>query len=104
LIVISIVVVGAALFLSGVVYGRLGMMGYGPGWMMSNIGPNTVNQTGYGMMGNGIMGSGMRGGGMMGGYGSASLYGVKPLTIQDAQKAVGSYLAGLSFESLCLPV
>ena len=65
LIVIFVVVVGAALFLSGGVYGRLGMMG---------------------------------------GYGSASLYGVKPLTIQDAQKAVGSYLAGLSFESLFRPV
>ncbi len=95
LIVISVIVVGAALFLSGVVYGRLGLTGYGPGWMMSGGGPNTVNQTGYGMMG-----SGMMGGGMMGGYGSPSLYGVKPLTIQDAQKAVESYLAGLSNDDL----
>jgi hypothetical protein len=95
LIVIAVFVVGAALFLSGVVYGRLGMIGYGPGWMMSGGGPNTVNQPGYGMMGGGMMGNGM-----MGGSGSASLYGVKPLTIQDAQKAVESYLAGLSNDDL----
>jgi hypothetical protein len=52
------------------------------------------------MMGGGMMGNGLMGGGMMGGYGSASLYGVKPLTIQDAQKAVESYLAGLSNDDL----
>ncbi len=92
LIVIAVLVVGVALFLSGVAYGRLGMMGYGPGWMMSGGGPNSVNQTGYGMMD----------GGMMGGNGSASLYGVRPLSIQDAQKAVESYLAGLSNDDLNL--
>jgi hypothetical protein len=97
LIVIAVLVIGATLFLGGVAYGRLGMMGYGPGWMMSNVGPNTVNQTGYGMMD-----SGMMGGGMMGGYGSPSLYGVKPLSIQDAQKAVESYLSGLSNDDLVL--
>src|SRR5574341_709434 len=100
LIVVAVIVVGAALFLGGVVYGRLGMMGYGPGWMMSGGGPNTVNQPGYGMMGGGMMGNGMMGGGMMGGSGSPSLYGVKPLSIQDAQKAVESYLTGLSNDDL----
>jgi hypothetical protein len=97
-----IVVVGLALFLGGVAYGRLGMIGYGPGWMMSGGGPNTVNQTGYGMMGSGMMGGGMMGGGMMGGSGSASLYGVKPLSIQEAQKAIESYLSGLSNDDLDL--
>ncbi len=92
LIVIAAVVVGAALFLGGVVYGRLGVMGYGPAWMMTGINPNTVNQPGYGMMGSG----------MMGGYGSASLYGVKPLSIPDAQMAVEGYLAGLSNDDLAL--
>jgi hypothetical protein len=98
LIVIAVLVVGVALFLGGVAYGRLGVMGYGPGWMMSNVGPNPVNQTGYGTMGSGMMGGGMMGGGI----GSASLYGVKPLSIQDAQKAVESYLSGLSNDDLVL--
>ena len=97
LIVIAVLVVGVALFLSGVAYGRLSMMGYGPGWMMANVGPNTVNKTGYGMMGGGMMG-----GGMMGGSGSASLYGIKPLSVQDAQKAVEGYLSGLSNDDLDL--
>ncbi len=105
-----VVVVGVALFLGGVAYGRLGMMGYGPGGMMANVSPNTANQPGYDMMGGGMMGGygpgmmggGMMGGGMMGGYGSASLYGVKPLSLQEAQKAVESYLAGLSNDDLAL--
>jgi hypothetical protein len=105
LIVIAVVVIGAALFLGGVAFGRLGVMGYGPAWMMTGVNPNTFNQSGYGMMGSGMMGgygSGMMGGGMMGGSGSTSLYGVKPLSIPDAQKAVEGYLAGLSNDDLAL--
>src|SRR3989304_116909 len=125
LIVIAIVVVGAALFLGGMAYGRLGwgMLGYGPGWMMSNVSPNAVNQPGVaqapygygmmgtgmmeggygpGMMGGGMMSGGMMGGGMMGGYGSGSLYGVKPLSGEDAKKAVEGYLSGLGNSDLAL--
>jgi len=125
LIVIAIVVVGAALFLGGMAYGRLGwgMLGYGPGWMMSNVSPNAVNQPGVaqapygygmtgtgmmeggygpGMMGGGMMSGGMMGGGMMGGYGSGSLYGVKPLSVEDAKKAVEGYLSGLGNSDLAL--
>jgi hypothetical protein len=49
--------------------------------------------------GNGAM---MNGGGMMGGYGRNSLYGVKPLTVEQARSAVESYLAGLQNDDLAL--
>jgi hypothetical protein len=44
---------------------------------------------GFGMMGNGIMG----GNGMMDGPGSSQLYGVKPLSVDQAKKAVSDYVA-----------
>ena len=111
LIIVAIVVIGAALFLGGVAYGRMGWgtLGYGPGGMMGNIRPNAFNQPGgvqapygYGMLGNGMMGGGMMGGGMMGGSGSPSLYGVKPLSIEAAKTAVESYLSSLGNSDLTL--
>ena len=100
LIIIAVIVVGAALFYGGMIYSRMntwyggyGMMGngsvpyqsnndqkgyYGPGGMM--------NDHGYGGMMNG---GGY--GGMMGGYGS--LYGVEPLSVEDAHQAVEDYLS-----------
>lgn len=116
LIVVALVVIGAALFLSGVAYGRMGWgtLGYGPGGMMGNIRSNAFNQPGreqdpygYGMMGNGtiiggMMGGGMMNNGMMGGSGSPSLYGVKPLSIEAAETAVESYLSSLGNSDLAL--
>lgn len=79
-----------------------GMMGYGQTYS------GTVP---YGMMGNygmmngnmmGMMGNGMMNGGMMGGSGSSKLYGVKPLSIDQAKTAVEKYLAGLNNSDLSL--
>ena len=116
LIVVAIMVIGAALFLGGMAFGRMGWgtLGFGPGAMMGNIRPNTFNQPGgaqdpygYGMMGNGMMSggmmnNGMMGGGMMGGSGSPSLYGVKPLSIETAKTAVESYLSSQGNSDLAL--
>ena len=116
LLVVAIMVIGAALFLGGMAYGRMGWgtLGYGPGGMMGNILPNAFNQPGgvqdpygYGMMGNGMMSggmmnAGMMGSGMMGGSGSPSLYGVKPLSIETAKTAVESYLSSLGNSDLAL--
>jgi len=116
LIVAAIVVIGAALFLGGVAYARMGWgtLGYGPGGMMGNISPDAFNQSGgaqapygYGMMGNGMMSggmmnNGMMGGGMTGGSGAPSLYGIKPLSIETAKTAVESYLSGLGNVDLVL--
>jgi hypothetical protein len=72
-------------------FGMMGGSGYGgPGG--SNFGPGMMG--GYGGM--------MNGGGMMGGPGSNSLYGVKPLTVDQAKSAVESYLAGLKNDDLAL--
>ena len=46
-----------------------------------------MNDNGYG----GMMGGGMMNGSMMGGYGS--LYGVEPLSVEDAHQAVEDYLS-----------
>jgi hypothetical protein len=119
LIVVAVIVVGAVLFYGGVAYSRLNAWygGYGPGRMMgggyapyqSNNGPQgyygpggMMNGSGYGysgMMDGGMMG-GNGSGGMMGGYGS--LYGVTPLSVEDARRAVESYLASFGNDDLAI--
>ncbi len=122
LIIVGIVVVAAALLWGGMLIGRsnIAVAGYGPN-MMGGYYPYQVGsvQTPYGMgpgmMGSGMMGyaqtytgtlpygpgmmGGMMGGGMMGnsmmgGY-SGSLYGVEPISLEQAQAAVEDYVAGL---------
>jgi hypothetical protein len=83
LIVVLVVILGAGLFYGGMFFaGRR----YSP-WAGGMMG-------GYGGM--------MNGGGMMGGPGSNSLYGVKPITVDQARSAVESYLAGLKNADLAL--
>lgn len=118
LIIVGIVVVAAGLLWSGVLIARgaSGWAGYGPTMMGRSYGydPDQTGSTqvpyGYGMgpgmmgyaqtysgtlpYGPGMMGGGMMGGGMMGGY-SGSLYGVEPISLEQAQAAVKDYLAGL---------
>lgn len=120
LIVIAVIVVGAALFYGGMIYSRMntwyggyGMMG--PGTMMGDgYAPYQSNngQQGYygpgGMMGGNGYGSmmnsgsygGMMGGGMMGGYGS--LYGVEPLSTDEARQAVEDYLSSFGNDDLAI--
>jgi len=125
LIVIGILVIGAALLWTGILIGRSswstagfwpgGMMGFQPGYAQA---PNTA-QVPYGMMGGGMMGGyngrnwpsnsqsgyGMMGPGMMSGYGSPGMMGgyapgglaaVEPLTIEQAQEALEAYLNRLN--------
>jgi hypothetical protein len=103
LIVSVLFVIGGALFLGGVVFayfnwGMRGfsMMGSGYGTGMMGGGYRT------GMMGSGngmgMMGSGY-GMGMMGG---SSLSGVKPISVDEAKKAVSGYLSGLGNDDLKL--
>jgi hypothetical protein len=61
---------------------------YGPGGMMGG--------NGYG----GMMDGGMMGSGMMGGYGS--LYGVTPLSVDEARQAVESYLSSFGNDDLAI--
>jgi hypothetical protein len=73
----------------------LGMMGSGQPY--SGTVPSGMMNSGYGGMlgGNmmGMMGNGvMSGNGMMGGPGSSQLYGVKPLSVDQAKKAVSDYV------------
>lgn len=96
-----------------------GTVPYGPGMMNSGYGgmmgyaqnysgtvPYGMMNGGYGgMMGGnmmGMMGSGMMNNGMMGGSGSSQLYGLKPLSIDQAKAAVEKYLTGLNNPDLSL--
>ena len=101
LIVIAVIVVGAALFYGGMIYSRMntwyggydGMMGNGSVPYQSNNDQRGYYGPGGMMNGNGYSGM-MNGGGyggMMGGYGS--LYGVEPLSVEDAHQAVEDYLS-----------
>jgi hypothetical protein len=103
------IVLAAAFFYGGMVYGLRyqaawgpNMMGgFGPGGMMGGYGYNGRGGGSYGpggMMGG--YGGMMNGGGMMGGNAPGPLSGVKPLTIEQAQAAVESYLAGLHNDEL----
>jgi len=108
LIVVLVVVLGAGLFFGGMLFaGRRyspwsgSMMGgYGPGGMMGGYGYGGPGGYGPGMMG--AYGGMMNGGGMMGAPGANSLYGVKPLTVEQARAAVEAYLAGLNNDDLAL--
>src|SRR3989304_1649186 len=75
------------------------MAPFGATGMMGRSGYDGSSNGGYGP---GMMGGMMNGGGMMGGYGPSSLYGVKPLSVDQAESAVLSYLAGLQNEDLVL--
>src|SRR3990172_4469704 len=97
LIIVGIVVVAAALVWGGVLAGRAttGWTGFGPGYTM--MGGYSPNQSGaaqpyyYGM-----------GPGMMGGFGSSSLVGIEPLSLDQARKAVEDYMAGLGNSDLTI--
>jgi hypothetical protein len=123
LIVIGVVVAAAALLSIGLSMGRTywttgslwpssagayaygGMMGsgaYGPGMMgggMMGSGAYGPGMMGGGMMGSGAYGPGMMGGGMMG---SSALFGVEPLTLEQARQALNDYLAARGDENLQL--
>jgi hypothetical protein len=118
LIVIGVVVAAAALLLIGLNLGRTywttgslwpssggayaygGMMGSGAyGQGMMGGGMMGSGAYGPGMMGGGMMGSGAYGPGMMGG---TSLYGVEPLTLEQAQEALNGYLAARGDDNLQL--
>ena len=129
LIIVGIVVVAAALVWGGVLAGRAttGWTGFGPGYTMMGgyspnqsgaaqpyyygMGPGMMGYTqsysgtlpyGSGMMGSGMMGGGMMGNGMMGGFGSSSLVGIEPLSLDQARKAVEDYMAGLGNSDLTI--
>lgn len=123
LILVTLVVaaLGAALVLSGVAFGSTlaapggynMMNGYGPygtmmgqSGMMGNYAGQPYTSTApydSGMMGQGMMGGMMNGmmGGMMG-SGSSELYGITPLSVEDARNAAQQYLAGLNQPDLVL--
>jgi hypothetical protein len=109
----AILVLGAGLFYGGMAYSRMNSWygGYGPGWMMGRgyapYQSNNSQQPYYGpggMMGGngygGMMDGGMMGSGMMGGYGS--LYGVTPLSVDEARQAVESYLSSFGNDDLAI--
>src|SRR5512143_190644 len=96
--IIAAVAIGVALFAGGIALGRTSgnAIGFGPGNMMTGYAPNQ-NGLPYGMMGYGqdYTGTVPYGLGMMGGYGmmgpggmmggnNTRLYGVKPLTVDQA--------------------
>lgn len=130
LLVVATVVIGAALFLGGVAFGRMGWgtLDFGPGAMMGNFRPNTFNQPGgaqdpygYGMMGNGMMSGGMMNNGMMGGgmmgrqdYGSqpgspqvqeitAEMPVSSEQALETAQRYLDTYLPGVNVEEKAEP-
>ncbi len=87
---------------SGTGYGMMGQVapgyGMGPG-MMGQAGP------GYGMMGSGMMGQtgpgyGMMGSGMFSGSAYSPLFGVGPLSVNEAEQAVEEYLAAFNEDDL----
>ena len=103
LIVIGVVVAAAALLLVGVNLGRT----Y---WGIGSIWPSAGGGYAYGgMMGSGAYGRGMMGGGMMGSgaygqgmMGGTSLYGVEPITLEQAREQLTDYLAARGDENLRL--
>jgi len=127
LILLGVVVVAAALVSGGVLIARAGTgtYGFGPGTMMNGYAPD---QPGYGYMVSGgmmqtsqnysgtlpygpgmmdgemmgMMGGSMMNGGMMSGGYRSPLYGVEPLSLDQATQAVEEYLAGLSNSDLAL--
>jgi len=115
LIVLAIIVVGASLFYGGMLFNRMSAWygGYGPGGMMMGdrygryqndpqgfYGPGgMMGSGGYGMMDGGMMGS-TGYGHMMGGYGS--LYGVEPLSVEEARQAVEDYLSSFGDDDLAI--
>lgn len=92
------------------VTGNYGMMdGYGmmsPG-MMGGYGMTGMMGTGmmggYGIMGHGAAGGhGMMGQGMMGSYGAGQLFGVEPLSVEQATAAVENYLEAADADGLSI--
>ena len=100
LLLISVIIIGVALFVGGVFLGQVNAQELQPGSMMG--GYNGNSQTGYGMMGNNnpAMGVGMMGSGMMTSFGG--LIDTDPLTIEQAETAVSNYLSTLSDDNLIL--
>ncbi len=83
-------------------YGMMGGNGMMNGFGMMGYSQPYSGTVPYGMMsGNGMMGGGMMGSGMMG-SGSSKLYGLKPLSIDQAKTAVERYLTGLNNPDLAL--
>ncbi len=81
-----------------------GMMGYTQNY--SGTLPYGPGMTNGGMMGSGMMGGmmngGMMGNGMMGGFGSNSLAGIKPLSLDQARRTIEDYVAGLNNPDLTI--
>ena len=109
--VIGAIVAGIGLFIGGFFFGQANARSIQPEWMMGDgngqFGPGMMggDQFGYGMMGSGMMGGqfgyDMMGSGMMGSFGS-SLTDVDPLSIEEAETAVTSYLSTLNQDNLAL--
>lgn len=125
LIVIVVVVAAAALLLAGFGLARAawgtaggwpaGMLGgyfagptdsgryaHGRGMgtgMMGGYGPGASDRGPYGLPGSGTMGYGMMNGGMLG---ATSLFGVEPLTLEEAEDALRDYLTSLGDQDLRL--
>jgi len=108
LIVIGVVVAAAALLLIGLNLGRTywttGSLWPSSGGAYAYRGMMRPGAYGQGMMGGGMMGSGAYGPGMMGGgmMGSSALFGVEPLTLEQAREALTDYLAARGDENLQL--
>lgn len=118
LLIIGLVILGIALFVGGVFFGRSSwnIMGYQPGGMMAaNNGDEQAAFSGMmngsmmnqgmmngGMMNQGMMPGGMMSGDMMGAWGTDSLYDIDPLSLEEAEAAVTDYLAGLSQSNLAV--
>lgn len=107
--IIGLVLLGAILFLGGMFFGwaQASATAFFPGSMMFTDDPE-AQAYGYNMMGNNasmmnasfdMMGSGAAFG-MMGAVGD--LANVKPLSIEDAEKAIDNYLASLNDGALTL--
>lgn len=110
LAIIAVIAIGVALFAGGTALGRTGSaVPLGSGYnMMNGYTPNQTsaaampyeNMMGYGQpytgtvpYGAGMMNGGMMGGnGMMSSLGSSQLYGVKPVSLDQAKKAVSDYV------------
>ncbi len=111
LVIVLVLVLGAGIFYGGMYfagarygYGPYRMMGgYGSGGMMGGYGYNTPNNGAYGY-GPGMMNGygGMMNGGMMGGPGYGGLGTVKPISVEDARKAVESYLHVIGNDNLAI--
>ncbi len=95
LLLAGVIIAGIAFIAGGVFLGQANAQDFRPGSMMGGPGGNAPS--GYGMMG-GVMGG--QYGGMMHGFGSQA--DVDPLTIEEAQTAVSTYLDGLNDNKLVL--